>query len=98
METFLRVTGLCESIHRSPVDSPHKRQRSIDIFFDLLNWAIKRDASDLRRHRAQYDSSVVAIGHPLGRSLQWDNFHAITQQTHYAIITSLLRQNDVILT
>ena len=51
-------------IHRSPVNSPHKRQvtRSFDVFFHLrLNKRLinTREAGDLRRYHAHYDVIVM---------------------------------------
>ena len=51
-------------IHRSPVNSPHKGQWSGALMFSLIcawrnNWAHNQDASDLRRHHAHYDITVM---------------------------------------
>ena len=62
----LRYLPFVRGIHRSLVDSPHKgRCRGALIFFYLrlnkrLNsWANNRDAGYLRRHRANYDVTVM---------------------------------------
>ena len=50
---FSRCWPFVRGIHRSPVNSPHKRQwRGALIFFI---WVNSRDAGDLRRHCDHYD-------------------------------------------
>ena len=61
---FPRHWPLVNAIHRSPVDSPYKGQWSGALMFSLIcawtnSWANKRDAGDLRRHRAHYDVTVM---------------------------------------
>ena len=62
---IFRVTGpLCEGIHRSPVNSPHKSQWRGALMFSLiyawLNACVNnREAGDLRRYRAHYDITVM---------------------------------------
>ena len=64
MENFPRYWPFVRGIHRSPVNSPHKGQWRGALMFSLIcawtngrvnNW----DASDLRRHRAHYDVTVM---------------------------------------
>ena len=66
MEKNFRVTDwpCVRGIHRSPVNSPHKGQWRGALMFSLIcawtnNGAINGDASDLRRHRAHYDVTVM---------------------------------------
>ena len=62
---IFRVTGLlCAG--NSPVTGEFPAQRpvtrSFDVFFDLQpnnGWVSKREASDLGRHRAHYDVTVM---------------------------------------
>ena len=65
--SFSALQTLCEG--NSPVTGEFSSQRpvtrSFDVFFDLhLNndWTNHRDASDLRRHRAHYDVTVMRKG------------------------------------
>ena len=51
-------------IHRSPVNSPHKGPRRGTLMFTLIcapisGWVNNHEASDLRRHRAHYDATVM---------------------------------------
>ena len=53
-------------IHRSPVNFPHKGQWRGTLMFSLIcawinGWANNRETSDLRRHRAHYDVTVMNI-------------------------------------
>ena len=53
-------------IHWSPVDAPHNGQWCRAVMFSLIctwtnSWANNRDASDLRRHSAHYDVTVMII-------------------------------------
>ena len=64
METFSALLVFCAG--NSPVTGEFPSQRpvtqSFDVFFDLrLNndWVSNRDADDLRRHRANYDVTVM---------------------------------------
>ena len=50
--------------HRSPMNSPHKRQWGGALIFSLIcawanGWANHRNAGDFRRHRAYYDVIVM---------------------------------------
>ena len=52
------------SIHRSPVNSPHKDQWRGALMFSLIcvwinGWVNNREAGDLRRYRAHYDVTVM---------------------------------------
>ena len=51
-------------IHRSPVNSPHKRQWRGALMFSLIcvwinGWVNNREAGDLRPYRAHYDGIVM---------------------------------------
>ena len=64
METFSALLTLCVGIYRSPMNSPHKGQWRWTLMFSLIcawtnGWVNNRDASDLRRHRAHYDVTVM---------------------------------------
>ena len=61
---MFRVTGFVRRIHRSPVNFPHKGQWRRALMFSLIcawinGWINNRDASDLRRHRAHYDVTIM---------------------------------------
>ena len=68
---MFRVTGFCagihrwlRGIHRSPVNYPHTDQCRGVLMFSLIcawtnGWVNNQDASDLRRHRAHNDVTVV---------------------------------------
>ena len=63
---FPRYWPFVRGIHRSPVNSPHKGQWRVALMFSLIcswtnGWVKNRDAGDLRRHRAHYDVTVMAI-------------------------------------
>ena len=62
--TLSALLAFCEGIHRSPVDSSHKDQWRGALIFSLIcawknGWANDRDAGDLRRHRVNYDVTVM---------------------------------------
>ena len=64
METFPRYWPFVRGIHGSPVNSPRKGQWRGALMFSLIcgwlnNWVNNSDAGDLRRHRAQYDVTVM---------------------------------------
>ena len=61
---FPRYWTFVRSIHRSPIDSPNKSQwRGAFVFSLIRAWksgsANNRNAGDLRRHRTQYDVTVM---------------------------------------
>ena len=81
MKTFSALLALCEGIHWSPVDSPHKVQERGALIFSSIctwtsNWADTRDAGDLRRHRANYD--VTAMTHLCGHCMGWAPMRLLT--------------------
>ena len=69
--TIFRVTGPLGGgggggggIHRLPMNSPHKGQWRGALMFSLIwawinDWINNRYAGDLRRHRPQYDVTVM---------------------------------------
>ena len=63
---FPRYWPFVRGIHRSPVNSPHKGQWRGALMFSLIcawidGWVNNRKASDLRRHRANYDITVMSV-------------------------------------
>ena len=61
---FLRHWPFVKGIHRSLVDSPHKGQWRGALIFSLIcvwtnGWANNGDAGNLRRHRVNYDLTVM---------------------------------------
>ena len=70
METFSALLALCAGNSPAPVNSPHKGQWRGAVMFSLIcpwinAWVNKREAGDLRRHRAYYD--VIVMGGISGR-------------------------------
>ena len=66
IETFSRYWPLVREIHRSPVDFPHKGQWRGALIFSLIwawtnCWSNDRNAGDLRRHRTNYDVTVMYL-------------------------------------
>ena len=64
MEIFSALLALCEGNHRLPVDSLHKGQWRGALMFPLIcTWtnggANNRNAGNSRRHRADYDVTVM---------------------------------------
>ena len=60
---FPRYWPFVQGIHRWPVNSPHKRP--VMLMFSLIcawinGWVNNRGASDLRRHCAHYDVTVMS--------------------------------------
>ena len=73
---IFHVTGpLCvRGIQRSPVNSPHKGQWRGALIFSLIcawtnDWVSNRCAGDLRRHRAQYDVTVMSLAEFIHRMI-----------------------------
>ena len=70
-------------IHRSPVNSPHKGQWREALMFSLIcvwisGWVNNREAGDLRRYGADYDTTVINLdelqhGNPQN-VIPWDIF------------------------
>ena len=64
METFAVLLAICAG--NSPVNSPHKGQwrgALFSLIYARINgWVNNGDASDLRRHRAHYDVTVMIFG------------------------------------
>ena len=63
---FPRYWPLVQGIHRSPVNSPHKGQWRGALIFSLIcvwknGWVNNGEAGDLRRYRAHYDVTVMAL-------------------------------------
>ena len=75
---FPRYWPFVRGIHRPPVNSPHKGQWRGPLMLSLIcvwinGWVNNREAGDLRRYRAHYDFTVMAIG---GRnSADGNNIH-----------------------
>ena len=78
METVSVLLALCEGNRRWPVDSPHKgpvmRAFMFSLMFVQTNVQTnRRDAGDLRRHRAHNDVAVMSLkfwGHGFESKLQ----------------------------
>ena len=70
---FPRYWPFVRGIHRSPVNSPHKRQWRGALVFSVIcvwinAWANNRKAGDLRRHYTHYDVTVMQSKGPVTRS------------------------------
>ena len=68
METFSALLALCAGNSPVTAEFPSQRPvtRSFDVFFDLrlnkrLSEQSRREASDLRRHRAHYEVTVMYL-------------------------------------
>ena len=64
METFSAYWPVGWEIHRSPVNSSHEGQWRGALVFSLIcawtnSWVSNRRATDLRRHRAHYDVTIM---------------------------------------
>ena len=64
MEIFSVLLALCQGIHWSPVNSPHKGQWRGALMFSLIctwinGWVNNHEAGDLRCQRAHYDIIVM---------------------------------------
>ena len=62
----MRYWPFVRGIHRSPVHSPHKDHWREALMFSLNcartnGWANNRDAANLRRHRADYDVTLMIM-------------------------------------
>ena len=63
---FPRYWPFVRGIHRSPVKSPHKGQWGGALVFSLIcvwinGWVNNREAGDLGRHHAHYDTTVMQV-------------------------------------
>ena len=61
---FPRYWPFVQGIHRSPVNSPYRGQCRGALMFSLIcawinGWVNNRDAGNLRRHRANYDVTLM---------------------------------------
>ena len=88
---FVRVN------HRSPMNSSHKGQwRGALVFFFICawinGWVNNREAGDLRRHRAQYDVTVMC-----GESFHVMTSHAerISRHIYSVRIRKFLKADNV---
>ena len=66
METFSALLALCAGNSPVTVNSPHRGQWRGASMFSLIyawtnGWVNNRDAGDLRRHRADYDVTVMYL-------------------------------------
>ena len=64
METFSALLAICAGNSPGPVNSPHKGQWCGALMFSLVctrinGWVNNGEASDLRRHRAHYEVTVM---------------------------------------
>ena len=100
-----RVPTLCEGIHRSPVDSPHKDQWRGILMFSFIcawthGWANNQDVGDLKRRRAHYCITVMWIQmviHPHRNTCSLHDFGPILKISSKSVNTSWLWPEDTIL-
>ena len=105
METFSALPGLCEGIHRSPVDSLHKGPRRGILVFSLIcvwtnSWANNQDVGNLKRHRTYYCVTVMWIQmviHPHRNTYSLYDFGPILKISSKSVNTSWLWRGDDIL-
>ena len=86
METFPALQAFCAGISVVAGESPHKGQWHGALMFSLTwnnNWANNGDAGDLRRHRANYDVSVI-----FPRSLEATCLGVVVIASFYLILIS----------
>ena len=79
---FPRYWPFVRGFHRPPVNSPHKGQWRGAFIFSLIcawidGWVNNREASDLRRHRAHYDVTVMNTKH-ICLHILWDILYNCT--------------------
>ena len=65
METFSALLAVCAGNSPLPVNSPHKGQWRGALMFSLIcawinAWVNDREAGDLGRHRAHYDTIIMS--------------------------------------
>ena len=105
VETFFALLALCEGIHRSPMDSPHKGQwRGILMFSLICAWtndlANNQDVGDLKRHRAHHCVTVMWIQmviQPHWNTCSLYDFGTILKMSSKSVNTSWLWPGDAIL-
>ena len=97
METFSALLALCEG--NSQVVFPHKGQWRGALLFPLIcawtnGWVNNLDAGDLRRHRAQYDVTVMFTIQfswkfsMLSSKFSWaDRYETYNSHANYAVLT-----------
>ena len=94
-----------KGIHRWPVDSPNKDQGRGALMFSLIcawanDWANDRYASDLRRHCAHYDVTVMC--HQEARLASYDieallSSHFPSQYLRNPYISATLIRNSYVI-
>ena len=90
---FPRYWSFVRGIHRSPVNSLHKVQWRGALMFSLIGaringWVNNHEVSDLRRHRAHYDVTVMNSNsrnplrqdHPFQLSNRFERLHGARQR------------------
>ena len=105
METFRALPALCEGIHWSLVDSPHKGQWRGILMFSLIcawtnGWANNQDVGDLKHHRTHYCITVMWIQmviHPHRYTCSLYDFGPILKISSKYVNTSWLWPGDAIL-
>ena len=94
METFTALLAICAG--NSPVNSPHKGQWRGALMFSLIctrinGWVNNGEASDLRRHCAHYDVTVLksqdlsVVGvkpFPANQNVKYECFHCASLIFH----------------
>ena len=87
---FSRYWPFVRGIHRSPVNSPHKGQWRGTLMFSLIcawinGWVNNREAGHMRRHRTNYDVTLMISMWPPHSS----KFPSCTCQAHHPEVTLL---------
>ena len=103
-EKFPRYWPLVRGIHRSPVNSTHKGQWRGALVFPLTcarihGWVNNREAGDLRRHRGNYDVTVMtnplfpeSYMHSLEKRLWFGN---VNEQTDFLLFSGDGRAHEL---
>ena len=87
---FSALLAICAGIHRSSVNSSHKRQWRVALMFSLISawindWVNNREAGNLRRHRARYDVTVMHKGCQWRQSWECQSSHFLCCSYHYSV-------------
>ena len=103
--SFSALPALCEGIHRSPLDSPHKDQWRGILMFSFIclwthGWANNQDVGDLKRRRVHYCITVMWIQvviHPHRNTCSLYDFGPILKISSKSVNTPWLWPGDAIL-
>ena len=98
---FPRYWPFVRGIRRSAVNSPHKGQWRGALMLSLIyawinNWVNKREAGDLRRHRAHYDVIVMTYAiNTLTQYLRQKNYTRKSNSKCFVIFRNISKNSVV---